>query len=317
MTATPFEVVIDSHQRLSSAIYQIELVAADGAALPPAPAGAHLEVRLPNGLIRHYSLLDDARHGRYRIGVLHDPASRGGSAFLAEQASVGTQLCVSAPRDRFPLADDRQHYRLIGGGIGITPLVAMARRLVERGDTVEVHYLVRHRDEAAFLDELRAFLPASQLHLHASATQGRLAPRALLGDYTPETGVYACGPEGLLDALTDAARAWPPGALQMERFRGASQAPAARTTPCRIELARSDKQFTLAEDETLLDGLARAGAAPDSLCCEGACGTCGIPVLEGEVEHRDVLQSDAEKAANDIIYVCVSRPKGERLVLDL
>ncbi|GHC29865.1 PDR/VanB family oxidoreductase [Aidingimonas halophila] len=316
-TTTALNVVIDSHRRLSQRIHQIELVPRDARPLPFAPAGSHLEVRLPNGMTRHYSLLDSGSEGCYRIGVLNDPTSRGGSAFLTEQASPGTALSVSAPKDHFPLDDSLERYVLIGGGIGITPLVAMVRQLRQWEAPLELHYLVRHREDAAFLAELEALVPEAHLHLHESSRQGRTDPRTLVGHHDPDVGVYACGPDGLLTALTEATRHWPEGALRMERFRGITETVSHDRSSCLVELKRSGSRFTLAPDESLLDGLTRTGVAPDSLCCEGACGTCAVTVLEGEIDHRDVLQSDSEKAANELVYVCVSRPKSEKLVLDL
>ncbi|MDT8896292.1 PDR/VanB family oxidoreductase [Halomonas sp. I1] len=309
--------ILTRYRRLAPSVVELTLEAADGGPLPPAPAGAHLELELPGGLTRHYSLLDDGAGGRYRLGVLREPDSRGGSAFLADQAREGLALAVSTPRDRFPLDETGRRQVLIGGGIGITPLVAMARRLCARGITPEVHYLVRREEDAAFAGELAALLPEGALRLHVSARDGRAQVAELVGEVDADTRIHACGPEGLLAALEAEADAWPAGCLRLERFRGAAPDATPRDGQCEIVLARSDRTLTLAPDESLLDGLARAGVAPPTLCGEGACGTCACGVIEGAVDHRDVLQDDAEKAANDTLYACVSRPAGARLVLDL
>ncbi|ATJ83117.1 PDR/VanB family oxidoreductase [Halomonas beimenensis] len=309
--------ILTRRRRLAPAIVELTLEAEDGAPLPPAPAGAHLELELPDGLVRHYSLLDDGAEGRYRLGVLREADSRGGSAFLADQASEGLRLTASLPRDRFPLDETGRRQVLIGGGIGITPLVAMARRLCARGITPEVHYLVRREADAAFAEELAALLPEGALCLHVSARDGRAEVASLVGEVDADTRVHACGPEGLLAALEAAAAAWPAGCLRLERFRGTAPDAAPRDGHCEIVLERSGRTLTLAPEESLLEGLDRAGVAPPTLCGEGACGTCACGVIEGEVDHRDVLQSDAEKAANDTLYACVSRPAGARLVLDL
>ncbi|MDR5867022.1 PDR/VanB family oxidoreductase [Halomonas koreensis] len=309
--------ILTRRRRLAPSVVELTLEAADGGPLPPAPAGAHLELALPDGLVRHYSLLDDGADGRYRLGVLREADSRGGSAFLADQAREGLALDASTPRDRFPLDESGGRQVLIGGGIGITPLVAMARRLRARGVTPEVHYLVRREADAAFAEELAALLPEGALRLHVSERDGRAPVAELVGGVDADTRIHACGPEGLLAALEAEADAWPAGCLRLERFRGATADATPRDGQCEIVLARSDRTLTLAPDESLIDGLARAGVAPPTLCGEGACGTCACGVIEGAVDHRDVLQDDAEKAANDTLYACVSRPAGERLVLDL
>ncbi|MCL7931091.1 PDR/VanB family oxidoreductase [Halomonas llamarensis] len=309
--------ILTRHRRLAPSIVELTLEAADGGSLPPAPAGAHLELELPSGLTRHYSLLDDGADGRYRLGVLREPNSRGGSAFLADNAREGLALAASTPCDHFPLDEAGGRQVLIGGGIGITPLVAMARRLCARSITPEVHYLVRREADAAFADELGTLLPEGALRLHVSDRDGRAEVADLIGEVDADTRVYACGPEGLLAALETEAAAWPVGCLHLERFRGATADTTPRDGQCEIVLARSNRTLTLAADESLLDGLARAGIAPPTLCGEGACGTCACSVIEGAVDHRDVLQDDAEKAANHTLYACVSRPAGARLILDL
>lgn len=317
MTSDTLTLTLTGRRQLSARIVELTLSAPDGQALPLAPAGSHLEVTLPNGLVRHYSLLDDGTSGHYRLGVLHEADSRGGSAFLASQAAEGVTLTTSLPLNRFPLDTGGEQQILIGGGIGITPIIAMAYQLCRQGLTPSVHYLVRHSEDAAFAQELSTLLPENALQLHVSSRQGRLALSSLVGAVDTTTRIHACGPESLLASLEDAARHWPDGCLRLERFRGVSLDATPRDEHCRVDLERSGKQFTLAPDETLLDGLKRAGAAPPTLCGEGACGTCACAVLEGEVDHRDVLQSDAEKAANTTLYACVSRPAGDRLVLDL
>lgn len=310
------DVVVSEHRRLAPGVYQLELTPVEEGVLPAVEPGAHLDVTLPDGLVRQYSLLDDAASGRYRIGVLRERDSRGGSAFLAERALPGTRLMVSPPRNHFALDETAPRSVLIAGGIGVTPLAAMARRLVERGAGVEMHYLVRHREQAAFHDELHRLLPEGALHLHVSSETGRADLAQLMGEASPGRRIYACGPGALLDALEMLAEGWPEGALRVERFRGET-AETATADACHIELKRSGHRFTLRAGERLLDALEREGVAPPSLCREGVCGTCAIPVLAGEIEHRDALQSADEKAANDIMYACVSRPVGDTLVLDL
>lgn len=317
MTRDTLTLTLTGRRALSARVVELTLSARDQKSLPKAPAGSHLEVTLPDGLVRHYSLLDDGANGSYRIGVLREQHSRGGSAFLTDPQSDGTRLTTSLPLDRFPLDEGGKRQILIGGGIGITPIVAMARQLYRQGVTPEVHYLVRHADDAAFAEELGTLLPENTLRLHVSSQQGRIALAALIGTVDADTRIHACGPESLLAALEDTAREWPDGCLRLERFRGVAADDTPRDGHCHVVLQRTGKDFTLAPDESLLDGLHRVGAAPPTLCGEGACGTCACGVLEGNVDHRDVLQSDGEKAANTTLYACVSRPAGDRLVLDV
>lgn len=307
---------VSDHRCLAPGVYQLELKPLEAVELPTASPGAHLDIHLPNGMARQYSLLDDTP-GRYRIGVLREPNSRGGSVFLAESALPGTRLAISPPRNHFRLNETAQHSVLIAGGIGVTPLLAMARRLTQCGASLEFHYLVRHREQAAFLDELRTLLPAGALQVHVSSESGRADAATLMGQAYSGRQVYACGPHALLDVVEQAARNWPANTVHLERFRGTDAETATSRTACRIELQRSGHSFTLQAGERLLDALQREGFAPPSLCEEGICGTCTIPVVRGDVEHRDALQSADEKATNDVIYACVSRPLGDTLVLDL
>lgn len=318
----PREVVVQRQWRVGSDVKAIELVAADGGTLPAAAAGAHLDVHLPDGTVRQYSITNPApAPASYRIGVLRDPNSRGGSRYMVEQLQDGEHLSITGPRNHFELDEAAVGYRLIAGGIGVTPLLAMARRLVEMGAAVEFHYLVRQRERAAFLDELSSLLPEDALHLHVDEEDGRADLHAILGDGRSSHQVYTCGPEPLLAAIREATTEWPQGRVRFERFRLADAdqltAAAGAEQACRVELKQSGIEFELQPDETLLEALERQDLDPPCLCREGVCGTCAVGVLEGEVDHRDALQDDAEKAQNDVMYVCVSRPLGPRLVLDI
>ncbi|PAU74722.1 PDR/VanB family oxidoreductase [Halomonas salipaludis] len=308
---------IRHHQALGERLYRLDLAASDGATLPPAAPGAHLALTLPNGMMRHYSLLDGADDGIYRIAVLHERDSRGGSAWLAEHAMPGTRLTASGPHDRFPLDESAAHHCLVGAGIGITPLVAMARRLHALDASRELHYLVRHRRQALFAAALAPLFPPGKLHLHVSSEHGRTRLDTLVNTPRASTRVYACGPASLLDELECLAADWPAGCLRLERFHNDTVPSDAPQDACEVILEASGRRFTLAPGQSLIDALEVHGVAPPRLCCEGVCGTCATPLLDGEVEHLDAVQSSAEKALNDLIYPCVSRPRGPRLVLDL
>lgn len=300
-------------------IRAIELQAADGRPLPDAEPGAHIDLHLPNGLVRQYSLMEPARSPvRYRIGVLRDAASRGGSSYVVDELREGDSITITGPRNHFALDETAGEYVLIAGGIGITPLVAMVRRLIELGRTPTLHYLVRDRDRAAFLDELEDLLPSHALHLHVDADGDVPDLAAITGDPGDGRQVYACGPAGLLDAIREATAAWPGGRVHFEQFNNVAGVEAETAEAiCEVELRRSGTRFVLEPGETLLEALERLGAEVPCVCREGVCGTCAVGVIEGEVDHRDAVQDDAEKASNEVMFVCVSRPLGAHLVLDL
>jgi vanillate O-demethylase ferredoxin subunit len=299
-------------------IHVLELAAADGRALPDAEAGAHIDLHLPNGLVRQYSLMEPGpAPDRYRIGVLRDADSRGGSACVAEEIREGDRLSITGPRNHFALDETADDYVLVAGGIGITPLVAMARRLADLGRPVELHYLVRERERAAFVDELGAVLPEGALHLHVDEEGGSPDLAAIAGEAGDGRQLYACGPGGLLDAIRDITADWPAGHVHFEQFSNDADGEAAAEAACEIELRRSGVRFTLEAGETLLEALHRHDIDVPCACTEGVCGTCAVDIVEGAVEHRDALQDDDEKADNAVMFVCVSRPLGAHLVLDL
>ncbi len=311
------EVIVTDHRCLAPNIHLLELSPISGGELPIATPGAHVDIWLPNGMVRQYSLLDEGAEGRYRIGVQRDARSRGGSRCLVEEVVVGTRMTISLPRCNFALEEGPHRSVLIAGGIGVTPLVAMARKLVEQDAPLEVHYLVSSGEVAGFHAELEALLPPGCLHLHDASVSGRVALASLMGSGSEDVRVYACGPESLLNDMETLAQDWPSGRLIIERFRGSATPAAGGVKDCEIVLRRSGHCFILKSGERLLDALHREGYAPDSLCGEGVCGTCAIGVVEGAVDHRDELQSEEEKQDNDLMYACVSQPLGERLVLDI
>ena len=312
-------VTVRQRWEAASDVSALELVAEDGRALPTAEAGAHIDLHLPNGLVRQYSIMEPGEAPDcYRIGVLRERESRGGSAFVADRLATGDRLAITGPRNHFRLDESAGAYVLIAGGIGITPLVAMTHRLVELGRPVELHYLVRERSRAAFVEELESILPAGALHLHVDAEGAAPDVAAIAGRPAADRQLYACGPGGLLDAIRAATSHWPAGHVHFEQFANtAARGDAGASESCEIELRRSGVQFTLAPGETLLEALHRHDVDVPCACQEGVCGTCAVDIVEGAVDHRDALQDDDEKADNTVMFVCVSRPLGSRLVLDL
>lgn len=297
-------------------IQAYEFVRPDGAPLPAATAGAHVDVHLPNGITRSYSLLHagDAPD-RYVVGVKRDPNSRGGSKFMHEQLRVGTILDLSAPRNHFPLAEGATHSVLFAGGIGITPILCMAERLDAIGASWEMWYAVRSRAELAFLPQLARFGARVRLHVDNEAN-AVLNMAEIVASAPADAHFYCCGPGPMLTAYEVAAAGRAPDTVHLERF-GASQPLATGGDGYVVQLARSAIELRVPAGSTLLQVLTENGIAIDSSCEAGICGCCEIAVLEGEVDHRDEVLTASQRASNKSMMACCSRAKSERLVLDL
>ncbi|MDD2874968.1 MAG: PDR/VanB family oxidoreductase [Azoarcus sp.] len=305
----------------------LSLRAADGSPLPPFAPGAHLQVRIP-GLAdaRCYSLVTFAPEAgsfeapqTYRLGVRLEAESSGGSRFM-HALKLGDTLTVSGPKNDFPLraaeADETETV-LIAGGIGITPIAAMASALQAAGRPWSVHYSGRSLDQLAFKDEL-AVLAGPALHLHADDDAAtRLDIDALLDGLSTTQHLYVCGPKGMIDAVIEGAkkRGWPACHVHFELFTSA--APMAGDQPFEVELSQSGQVLIIPADKTIIDVMEEAGCDPMYDCKRGECGVCTVTVLEGEPDHRDYFLSDAEKASGKLIQICISRAKSARLVLDL
>jgi vanillate O-demethylase ferredoxin subunit len=302
-------------------ICTFELVAADGRTLPAFSAGSHVDVQLPNGLTRQYSLANDpAESHRYLIAVLRDAASRGGSATMHDAVHEGDLLTISAPKNHFPLAHDARRHLLLAGGIGVTPILCMAERLAVTGADFEMHYCTRSRERTAFHDRIRMSSFASRVHLHfddGDATQ-RLDLASLLAAPVPGTHLYVCGPKGFMDAVLGAARegGWPEANLHVEYF-GAETAPHDADATFEVQLASSGRIVVVPRERSVVQALADAGVEVPTSCEQGVCGTCLTRVLAGVPDHRDLYLTPEEQAANDQFTPCCSRAKTPRLVLDL
>jgi ferredoxin-NADP reductase len=308
------EVVVAARREEADGVVGLDLALPSGEQLPAWAAGAHIDVELPDGLTRQYSLCGDpAEAGTWRIGVLREPESRGGSRWIADELAVGTTLRVRGPRNNFPLLPAAR-YVFVAGGIGITPLLPMIRAAEAAGAEWELHYGGRTRASMAFLAELAPH--GDRVTLHPQDEVGLLPLAAVLG--TPATGalVYCCGPAPLLDAVEEACRPWGPGALHVERFTAAPVVTDGEDTAFEVVLQRSGITVEVPPELTVLEAVENAGVPVLSSCAEGICGTCETAVLEGEPDHRDSLLDD-ERAAGDVMMICVSRCRGPRLVLDL
>lgn len=303
-------------------ICSLELVSKDGGALPGFSAGSHVDVHLPGGVVRQYSLCNDpAETHRYLIAVLRDPASRGGSVSVHDAVKEGDELLISAPKNHFALAHEAKKSLLLAGGIGVTPILCMAERLAVMGSDFEMHYAARSRDRMAFVDRIQgsAFADKVQLHFDDGAPEQRLDLSALLGTPQPGTHLYVCGPKGFMDAVLGTARGagWGEAQLHWEFFAGGDATPHADDGSFEVQLASSGRVITIAPDKTVTQALAEAGVEILVSCEQGVCGTCLTRVLQGTPDHRDVYLTPEEQAANDQFTPCCSRAKSGRLVLDL
>lgn len=298
-------------------IVALELESADGSPLPPFEPGAHVDVQLGADLLRQYSISNDpAQRDRYRLGVLLDPNSRGGSAAVHAGCPVGQVLQIGRPRNQFPLQLDAAHTLLFAGGIGITPILAMAHALHAAGRSFELHYCGRSAARLAFLDELKAFGDRVQLHLDDGPASQQLAIDTVLASPGPDRHLYVCGPNGFMDFVTGAAHrlGWNDDTVHLERFGAEVNTDGA---PFTVVAARSQVTFEVQPGERIADKLIAHGIPVRMSCQSGVCGTCVTTVIDGMPDHRDHVQTPAEKAANRTITVCCSRSKTRRLVLDL
>lgn len=301
-----------------------QLVSLDGAALPAYTAGAHVDVLVPGGLVRQYSLCGDpARLNRYEIAVQRENAGRGGSVQMHRSVQAGDVLTISAPRNHFPLAEEASHHILIAGGIGVTPMMAMVHRLRSTGASFELHYGARSRSRLAFAEELQAMALGRRLHLYideGDLSRGMDVQRIVTAA-PPASHLYACGPAGMLRAFSEACASRAAHQVHVEHFGE----PAAQRPDCggmavadgafRVRLARSGAELAVAPGQSILQVLRDAGLEIASSCEAGVCGTCRVHYLEGEPEHRDYVLDDADRAQD--VLVCCARSKSEVLVLDL
>ena len=319
MTAATIEVRLEAIRREAEGIASFELVAPDGGPLPPFTAGAHVDLQMPGGLVRSYSLVNSPQEThRYLIAVYRDEASRGGSSWMHQVPRVGDILSISLPHNDFTLAEEARHSILIAGGIGITPLAAMAARLQYLGRSWRLHYAARSPEQAAFaqsLGELTA-QPGGDLHFHFSSQQpARLDLVRIVAEAAPDTHLYCCGPAGMIDDFLKACAGRPPQFVHTERFAATQEA--ATDGGFEVVLARKERRFTVAAGKTILDTLLDNGIDVQYACSQGVCGTCLTPVLAGEPDHRDDYLTPEEKASNRCVMICCSGAKSARLVLDI
>lgn len=301
-------------------IISLQLTHAAGGRLPGYRAGAHVDLHLPNGLVRQYSLCGDPRdEDCYEIAILREEQGRGGSRSAHDDLHVGDTLHISAPRNHFPL-QAAPHSVLLAGGIGITPLLAMARELHASGSSFELHYCARSRSRAAFVDRLVASPLAGSVHFHfddGPDTQ-RLDIGVVSRSAAAGSRLYLCGPSGFMEHVISGARGagWPDERIHHEYF-AAPQPEAATGEIFEVECARAGKVVPVPAGQSIVAALRAHGIEVPLSCEQGICGTCSVRVLDGVPDHRDHFLTATEKAANDRLLACCSRALSARLVVDL
>ena len=301
-------------------IASFELASVDGKPLPAFSAGSHLDVQIPGGLTRQYSLCNDAsEQHRYRIAVLRDAASRGGSIGMHDAVHEGDLIQISEPKNHFPLLPAPRTL-LFAGGIGVTPLLSMAQRLAAIVADFTLHYCTRSAERTAFRDEIVASAFASHVSFHfdVGPAAQKLDLEAALGAGHPGKQLYVCGPTGFIDYVVATAKAqgWHSEQIHLEYF-GAAQQDTAGDTGFDIKIASTGKIFAVGAGQNIIQVLKDNGIEILTSCEQGVCGTCITRVLQGEPDHRDMYFTDEEKAKNDQFTPCCSRSKSKTLVLDL
>lgn len=312
------DVTIQQIVQHNAQIRSFELVHPEGQALPAFAAGSHIDVELACGLTRQYSLSNcSSEQHRYVIGVLNDPSSRGGSRYMHEQLAVGQALKISAPRNLFALVPTGEYAILCAGGIGITPILAMAKELQRQDKAFKLIYFVKTRSALAFQEDLT--LLGADVHLHIDdEPETHVQLSAEFAQINAAHHVYVCGPTGFMDYVIGTAEkaGWAAQNIHKEHF-AAPSIDASNDGSFNIKILKTGQLIPVAADESAAEALEKAGLPVTLSCEQGICGTCLINVVAGEVDHRDVYLTEEEQAAHNQFTPCCSRAKSQTLVIDL
>ncbi len=308
-------VVTGKRELVAELITELTLESSDGTPLESWEPGAHIEVVLPSGLIRHYSLCGDPTDDFYTIAVLREAGSRGGSLEVHEQVSIGSKLTIRGPRNHFAL-EDSEHSVFIAGGIGITPLLPMMRRLSSAGKSWELHYGGRSLASLAYLDALN-LMEGSPVNIYVKDETRRIPVSDVVRNIPTGSTIYVCGPESMIVDVEREGQAHDVP-VKLERF-GPSGIEISHDSDAAftVELRKSGSTLSVAADQRLIDVVRTVVPSVPFSCEEGYCGSCETTVLEGEPEHRDSILSPEERSANDCMMICVGRARTPHLVLDL
>jgi len=312
------EVIVKRKNIETQNIMSFELESADGQTLPSFEAGSHVDVKISDDLIRQYSLITHVQSDNvYKIAVLRDPASRGGSVAMHDNIEIGQSLLISEPRNLFPLNLSSQRALLFAGGIGITPIMSMAIELHKSNKDFELHYFARSKEDTAFYDLLANCEFSSRVFFHFDNEEK--AAEKIIGPSDANCHLYTCGPSGFMDYVFQCAKTngWSEEHLHKENFKADRIPDDAVDRPFKLILSRSGIEIDVDTSQTALDAIDDAGIEIDMSCEMGVCGTCVTRVLEGVPDHRDSVLSTSEKAQNNVFTPCCSRAKTNTLVVDL
>ncbi|MBQ4828433.1 PDR/VanB family oxidoreductase [Alteromonas sp. CI.11.F.A3] len=317
-----FEVVIQKKTQETPNISSFELVREDGGKLPVFETGSHIDVHLGENLLRHYSLINHPQaEAFYKIAVLKDANSRGGSIRMHNELAVGDKLIISEPRNLFPLNVQSKKVLLFAGGIGITPIMSMAIELDSHGIDFELHYRTRSKSETAFYQQLSTCSFASKVFFSFSDEEenNTATINQALKNFTENTHLYTCGPVGYMDYIFDIAKShsWNEQNLHKEIFKVEPKESHTGDIPFKLILSRSGLEIDVASDQTALEAIEDAGVEIDMSCEMGICGACLTAVTDGVPDHRDEFLSSEEKAKNDQFTPCCSRALTSTLTIDL
>lgn len=314
-TEVELDLVVERKEAVAEGVVLLTLRHPEGRPLPQWQPGAHVDLVLRADLVRQYSLCGDpADRSRFQVAVLREPESRGGSSHVHEVLTEGESVRVRGPRNHFPLVKAK-NYLFIAGGIGITPILPMLAAVDATRADWRLVYGGRTRASMAFGETLRRAY-GERVSLRPQDEYGLLDLASLLGKPQRKTAVYSCGPEPLLAAVEAGCEKWPSGSLHLERFAPKRDLAAGPRSSFEVELAQSGRKLLVSEDMTVLEAVEAAGVPVLTCCEEGICGTCETKVLSGEIDHRDSVLTEQERAAGDTMMICVSRAKSARLVLD-
>ena len=307
--------VLHTKEVVARDVVQLRLRRPDGTRLPDWTPGAHIDLVLPDGSTRQYSLCGDPRDAfEYRIAVLREDAGRGGSRFVHDSLRQGDAVRFGGPRNNFRLTP-AERYLFIAGGIGITPIIPMARAASALGAEWRLLYCGRDRDGMAFADELAD--AGDRVRVHDSAHQGRADLAEWIGEFRADTKLYSCGPEELIAAVRETTSSWRRGWVRFERFTAAAPSLPARSTAFEVEVDGTAARVRVEPGVAVATALREAGFDILTSCSRGVCGTCETRLLGGEPDHRDSILDDDERADSTTFFPCVSRARSDRLILAL
>nr|WP_271208818.1 PDR/VanB family oxidoreductase [Rhodococcus wratislaviensis]GLK33171.1 ferredoxin [Rhodococcus wratislaviensis] len=313
MLETP--VRVSGKQLAAEDVVQIELTGLADEPLPAWEPGAHIDLVIEGAPTRQYSLCGSPSDRRsYQVGVLRDAAGRGGSIYIHDELEVGDVLMVRGPRNHFHLVE-AERVLFIAGGIGITPLLPMIEATEAAGRDWQLLYGGRRLSSMAFRDRLAQY--GSRVVISPADEHGLLDLPSHLNVPRSDTAIYCCGPEPLLAAVQALGSGWSEGSIHFERFAPKEAPPPVLDAAFQVVCAYSNVELTVEPGESIIDVVADAGVPVSGSCFEGTCGTCQVPVLEGEPDHQDSVLTPDEQASNSTMMICVSRSRTPRLVLDI